>query len=248
MIINADCDIAQSKNSGHISWVEIIPASTYLDKYWAWDQAVKTLKKQSNNILQQVNSAIHKINPQLNELDSHNLHQWIKEHGAEKMCTQINIRDENILNRLIACENFLKTNREQFSFDALTILCAAFGTEAKKLQTEALKYLGRTADFPDFVLVPGMPGQMEQAFVVMLRNIMGWRQDYIYTSETAALIRDDRYAFYRVGRFSDTLRFQIVQKLCFLFLRIGSSADYDGDCDAVLDLMNNKLWGDGTYV
>lgn len=243
VIINADCDIAQSRNSGHITWVEVVPASTYIDKVWSWERARKLFKKQSAGILQQVNAAVSKADAKLRKLEWDDLCRWLVEASATEVCEQINLRDDKALERLIALEQGLKIGNENFDFQALTRLCDPFGTNANKLLEEAQEHLGRTADFPDFVLVPGVPSQMERAFLVMLRHIMGWKQDSIYTSEAAALINDDRDAFYRIGRFEDTLRFQIVQKLSFLFLRIGSSTAYEGDCEAVLDLMTTEILG-----
>lgn len=243
VIINADCDIAQSRNSGHITWVEVIPASTYIEKTWAWERAKKLFKKQSTGLLQQVNAAVLKADANLRELEWNDLCRWLLEASATEVCKQTGLRDEKATERLSALEQALTIGGENFDFKALTNLCDPFGTNASKLLEEAQEHLGRTADFPDFVLVPGMPGQMERGFVVMLRHIMGWKQNSIYTSEAAALINDDGYAFYRVGRFEDTLRFQIVQKLSFLFLRIGSSTAYEGDCEAVLDLMTTEILG-----
>ena len=42
---------------------------------------------------------------------------------------------------------------------------------------------------------------------------------------------------YRIGRFSDAIRYAIVQRMAYLFFRIGMSDEFESDCDTVAELI-----------
>ena len=45
VVITADCDLANNKHQGHISWLQVIPAKEYWLKFWAPQQLATFSKK-----------------------------------------------------------------------------------------------------------------------------------------------------------------------------------------------------------
>jgi hypothetical protein len=124
--------------------------------------------------------------------------------------------------------------------DGLSTLlsCAeALSQKCEKILDDAKRCLEQPGGFADYVFVPGIPGNKSEGFVVRLRDISGTPETDVFRSIAEAKISDRPHSFYRVGRFSDTLRYQIVQKMAFLFSRIGSPPAFEEDCRTAAKLL-----------
>ncbi|MBW6494156.1 MAG: hypothetical protein K0B16_06305 [Burkholderiaceae bacterium] len=237
MILNADCDIEQRKNSNQITWLEIISADRFLEEYWAVDQLKKFLEKQISPICDQLNAALRKNNPELRILDADQLCRWLSEDEPQKILQKIGVQNPQLCDRLLALRLALRIEVADGNLHAFKKCSAINGAKKEKLSADIKSFFKNGGGFADFILVPGIPGDMSCGFVVLLRQISGTTEADIYRSEVAARVDNRPEAFHRIGRFDDGLRFQIVQKLAFLFSRIGSPREFEDACDIATELL-----------
>lgn len=236
-ILNADCDIEQRRNSNLISWMEIISASRFIERYWASEQLEKLTKKQTGPICDQLNALIKAKNIKSRSLDVQDLVQWLKDDGADAVVAGIDVKDETLKGKIQAIDEALRLERNGDGLSVLLKCAGVFSSKASKTLDDAQRSLEQPGGFADHVFVPGIPGSTSEGFVVRLRDISGAPEGEVFRSELLAKINDQPNAFYRVGRFSDGLRYQIVQKMAFLFSRIGSPSAFEDDCRAAAQLL-----------
>lgn len=93
----------------------------------------------------------------------------------------------------------------------------------------------------DYLLVPRLPGHDGIGFVINLRDIRSIPIDHVYTSRINYKLSDTLGGMYRIGRFSDFIRFGICQRLAILFSRIGMTKEYEDECTIIGDLISGDL-------
>lgn len=229
-ILNADCDIAQKKNSNLISWMEIISATQFIERYWAVEQLEKLIQKQVGPICDQMNALLKSKDVNLRRLEANELIQWLKDEGATPIIQTVGVEDAKLRSQITAINTALNIKYDGDGFSSLIECAKAFSQKAERIVDAAKSGLENPGGFADYVFVPGIPGSTSEGFVVRLRDISGVPESCVYRSEAEAKINDQPMAFYRVGRFSDGLRYQIVQKMSFLFSRIGSPRTFEEKC------------------
>ncbi len=234
-ILNADCDIVQKKNSSVISWMEIIPADSFIERYWAAEQLARLVQKQIGPICDELNALLRRKNVDLRSLETLDLLQWLQEEGADPIIDSLSVKDVSLRAKITAIDAALRPNSNGLS--ALLVCAATFSQKREKILDEAKRYLEQPGGFADYVFVPGIPGSIPNGFVVRLRDISGVPETEVFRSLAEAKINDQPHAFYRIGRFSDGLRYQIVQKMAFLFSRIGSPPAFEEKCRAVAQML-----------
>lgn len=231
-ILNADCDIEQKKNSSLISWMEIIPAAQFVERYWAKMQTDKLVKKQLGSICDQLNAVIKKEENKLRDLEIEELFQWLQDEGADSIIETIGVTNVDLREKISAIDAAIRSNGKNDGLSTLIQCAEVFSKKREKILDDAKRYLEQPGGFADFVFVPGIPGNISEGFIVRLRDISGISETDVFRSFAEAKINDQPEAFYRVGRFSDSLRYQIVQKMAFLFSRIGSPKAFEERCRA----------------
>lgn len=237
-ILNADCDIEQKKNSSLISWMEIIPATKFIERYWAKEQLDKLVRKQLGPICDQLNAVLKNKEVDLRRLEALDLLQWLQEEGADSIVGSIGVTDNKLRAKLTALGEALPPDGDGLS--TLLNCAAAFSQKRERILDEAKRYLEQPGGFSDYVFVPGIPGSRSDGFVVRLRDISGVPETDVFRSIAEAKIQDRPHSFYRIGRFSDRLRYQIVQKMAFLFSRIGSPQTFEEDCQVAAKLVVDR--------
>tara|TARA_R110000868_G_scaffold43803_8_gene147010 strand:+ start:26028 stop:26885 length:858 start_codon:yes stop_codon:yes gene_type:complete len=236
-ILNADCDIEQKKNSSLISWMEIIPADRFIERYWAKEQLDKLVQKQLGPICEQLNSLLKSKDASLRLLETADLLQWMQEEGADQIIDTIGVEDVKLRARITAINAALCSNGDSEGLSDLLKCAETFSQKREKILDEARRCLEQPGGFADYVFVPGIPGSKSEGFVVRLRDISGVPETEVFRSIAEIRIHDQPHAFYRVGRFSDGLRYQIVQKMAFLFSRIGSPRAFEEECRVAAQLL-----------
>ena len=103
------------------------------------------------------------------------------------------------------------------------------------MTTRFRQAITRLDGFPDFVLVPNVPDGDAKGYVVILRRIYGAKETDVFKSERDARLNDRPDALHRIGQFHDAVRFQIVQKMSFLFSRIGASEQFEAECSQAIE-------------
>ncbi|MFC4214131.1 hypothetical protein ACFP4H_21460 [Pseudophaeobacter arcticus] len=227
-VLNADCDIEQRKNSDRISWIEIIPAEEHIATRWAQRQLKDEVDKRAPALSDELNACIKRQDLGLEKLDKTDLISWLQEQSGREVADLVGINKEETIRRLEALALAVRATGSYL--EELVQLREAFGSQRVKVLEAARKSLTTSDGFPDIIFVPGLPGFMEQGFVLRLRDIFSIEQRHVFQSYPDWKVRDEREGFFRTGRFSDQMRYQIVQKMAFLFLRIGAPEAYDNHC------------------
>tara|TARA_R110000787_G_scaffold16622_76_gene52167 strand:- start:18932 stop:19774 length:843 start_codon:yes stop_codon:yes gene_type:complete len=234
-VINADCDLANKKHQGHISWLETISTKQYWMNYWAPLQLIKFSEKQGKQICDQVNSIIKKNKIKTDKLNHEKLTKWTSRQEPEEILASLGVSNSKLLNSIEAFKKSITQITDENALDILESCQKLVGQDISKNSTEFQKFIVKQEGFPDFFLVPNLPEGDARGYVVLFRRIHGSEESSIYRSLMEARVNDEPGAFHRIGRFSDGVRFQIVQKLSFLFTRIGSSKEFENDCEQVVE-------------
>ncbi|WP_374491261.1 hypothetical protein [Zoogloea sp.] len=237
MILNADCDIAQKRWGSNFSWISIIPAIDYLNEIWSAEQCRSLWnEKRVKNFLSDTNSFLHKKNPEFSEIDIAALLEWFRSYTTTteffsaigKTPSQSEELDADFIRLAfnIQCSGMSPGDRIRKIWEITHKKPCEIN---KKLQNALIK----TDGFPDFFFLPTMPNKDSNGFVALLRTINSSPHNRLFKTEVDARINtvSDQPAFFRFGRLTDAVRYQVVQKLTFLFSRIGSHPKFEDACN-----------------
>lgn len=237
MILNADCDIAQKKWGNSFSWITIIPAIDYLDEIWSAEQCRIFLEeKRVGKNLKDINDFLKKKNPDYSEMNLRIFCEWLQEYDSsndffiaiQKVPTKNEISDIDSIRLAfgIKCQEMTPGDRIRKIWELTN---KSQDDINKKLQNALLK----TDGFPDFFFLPTIPNKNIDGLVALLRTINSAPHDRLFKSNVDARINtsSDQPVFFRFGRLADAVRYQVVQKLTFLFSRIGSQPTFEIACN-----------------
>ena len=234
-VINADCDLANRKNQGHISWLEIVPTEVYWQTFWAPQQLATFARKKSQQLCDQLNSILSKQDAGLKKLSHELLVDWVQRKRPEEIVSSLGVENKILLKELTVFSMAVRDNGESNSLDVLEACQTFLGQSTEKMAASFRQFITRMDGFPDFFLVPNLPDGDAKGFVVLLRRMNGANETEVFKTELDARLNDRPQALHRIGRFQDDVRFQIVQKMSFLYSRIGSSKAFEADCSQVVD-------------
>jgi hypothetical protein len=243
IILTADCDIANNKHGNIYNWIEVISARDFLEKIWAKDQLNKLIEKQGENLVKFLNAAIFRTNNTLDSLTLESLNDWLQEKTADDIFASLFINNENELKKLKAIR--LALGYEEESIQNLPRLERArelFGQKRDALFSSANNSLNSFGDgFSDFFFIPDLPLESKDlGYVALFRNIYSVEKNKLFMNKLDARTHDD--SFFVIGRLEDRIRFAIMQKLSFVFLRIGMDDHYEEECKISRDLLIDKIF------
>ena len=89
----------------------------------------------------------------------------------------------------------------------------------------------------DYILLPTLPTEAGIGFVVLLRDIRTIHHSELFVTRFDMRIRDGQRGMYRIGRFNDSIRYAIAQRMAFLFTRIGMTEHFETECKSAADLI-----------
>jgi hypothetical protein len=239
-ILTADCDIAQGKLGRCYSFVEVVPASQYLEEIWAPDQIVKLQDKQARVASEQIAAVMKRSDLPLS-MTSAVLLAWLRDQAPTEIEAATNKSgrpfDQSLIDKLKALHVTADATITKPSFERLCEAKRLLGEDGDRIRKAVRDAFQGDRGFPDYFLLPELPGVAGYGFVVMLRAIRSVAVDDLYPSLLDARIEGRNDAFYRVGRMSDGIRFAITQKLTFLFSRIGLPTSYEKECRSAVELL-----------
>lgn len=239
-ILTADCDIAQRKNNDRFTWLEIIPAHKYLEFHWATDQLRRILDRHGKIACEGINAIIKRSENQFSELTPSSLSAWLDTSSPEEILSAVSQgtakADTKLLNVLRAVRIAKPHNDGAICLRRLREAWSLLGRDRKSQQSAMREAFDSERGFPDHVLVPDLPSVTGYGFVILLRHIESLSGTELFRSEADARINGQPQSFYRIGRFSDSLRHSVAQKLAFLFSRIGMTTDYEDSCSLATEL------------
>jgi hypothetical protein len=94
----------------------------------------------------------------------------------------------------------------------------------------------------DYLLTPTLPSETEVGFVVMLRDIRTIKPSDLFATRLDLRIGNGgESGMYRIGRFSDFIRYAIAQRMANLFSRIGMTEKFETECEVAAGLTLETL-------
>lgn len=242
VIITADCDIAQNKAGGRITFLEILTISEYLAGPWATEQIRKFVKTKGEKLLKQINATIDKPGSAFAPLSENSFLDWIRESepaeilnflDSDKLNTPANISTLKALQIALG----YKSEGDESMFERIKRAWTTAGENDRSQIDKIQSAFGGNSGFPDYFLLPELPEKEGIGFVVQLRSIHSFQAIDLFYTEADARIAGKPYAYYRIGRLEDAIRFAIVQKFAFLFSRIGMAPDFEDSCETATALI-----------
>lgn len=240
IVITADCDIAQKKNGERYTWLEIVPMAAYVEGPWAQEQLRKLSEKRSKGVLEYLNGQIRKRDPSLTALTHKALVLWLRSKSAEEILASTTGKSpaagDKQLRDLQAFALTVSSDETRSAFSRLKGAWTLYGTDEKSQQDNVRNAFKDSGGFQDYFVLPELPRETGLGFVVMLRSMWSLMANELYLTEQDARINDRSYAFHRLGRLNDGIRFSITQKLAFLFSRIGMPTTFESACETVAEV------------
>ena len=214
----------QSKASDRLTYVEVVSTRDYLERIWIPDQLQRFIKKQAIPVAEELGAVMRRSKLSF-ALGEDQLLEWLRLRDIDAIEKALNRTgkpfDAKLLNKLNALRCVVRTEAYQSPLTQWIALRDTLGESKEKQATELAGALAGGGGFPDFFMLPELPGATGVAYIALLRFIQTVEASQIFTSEVDARVQDRPDALHRVGRLTDGIRFAITQKLAFLFSRIG---------------------------
>lgn len=236
MILNADCDIAQDRWGSNFSWINIIPAITYLEEIWSAEQCRLFLTdKRVAATLLNINKFLKKSGPNFQDMDLRSLCEWLKEYdnsadfflkiGKTPSANEISDLDFIRYSSNIKCLGMTPGDR-------VRKIWGLTNKDQEEINKKLKNALLKTDGFPDFFFLPKIPNKDNNGFVALLRTIESSPHERLFKNDVDARVNasSSQPVYFRFGRLTDAVRYQVVQKLTFLFSRIGSHPTFEEAC------------------
>lgn len=244
LIITADCDIVQLKASDRLTYVEVVSTREYLERVWIPDQLQKFVRKQARATAEGL-SAVMRRSELPFTLGEDQLLDWLRVRPIEAIDNAVNRTGKPLDKKLLQNLNALRCALGCDSYEGTIARWRALRTilgETKERQAADLAgALAGGGGFPDFFMLPELPGASGVGYIALLRFIRTVDSNEIYASEIDARVRGRPDALHRVGRLTDGIRFAITQKLAFLFSRIGLPSHFEDASKSAAALATESL-------
>ncbi len=247
VIITADCDIAQEKMGEFFTYLVIRSARDYAEQVWASQQMSAMADRYGSFAVEQILRADRERDLSAAPLTFGELSEWVRADGVDAVLNAVKIGQSVIRKKVaIALEIVTLASDETTTFSTpLERLRACWIFEGKKepehrgLVHNALKQRQMRSDY---MLTPTLPSETEVGFVVMLRDIRAIKPNDLFASRLDLRIGNgSRAGMYRIGRFSDFIRYAIAQRMANLFSRIGMTEHFEVECEIAAGLTLETL-------
>lgn len=243
-VLNADCDILQSKSGHHLTYLEIIPATLYLEEIWAPAEIQKLAFRNAKFISDNFLSLIKKSSIEC-DMSPEILIRWATYSTATTISNAVNKTkrplDPRIQEMLHILCNTLNKNHSQSNLDKLSVLLGKGKPDSAALRQAIFQSLDGNRGFPDYFFLPDIPQAEGIGHVILLRDVKSVSISSVFLNATDMYISGKHHDFLRIGRLADRIRFSIVQKMTFLFSRIGLPNSFEEQCEAALTLLSEQV-------
>ncbi|WP_454882635.1 hypothetical protein [Sphingomonas oryzagri] len=244
LIITADCDIVQSKAADRLTYVEVVTTRAYLERVWIPDQLQKYVKKQVKGAAEELTGLMRRSGLEL-AMSADQLLDWLRDRPVEAIDKAVNRTgkplDAKLVKTLTGLRCALGADADRKPLGQWRALRDILGEPVDRQSADLASALAGGGGFPDFFLLPELPGASGLGYVALLRFIQTVHADKVFTSEVDARIQGQPEALHRVGRLTDGIRFAVTQKLAFLFSRIGLPSHYEDACKSAAALAAESL-------
>lgn len=225
VIITADCDIAQEKMGEFFTYLVIRSARDYVEHVWASEEISRLVDRHGRVAVEHILRADQARDPNATPLTFAELSDWVLADGADAILNAVMISQAAIRKKVATALEVLALvdDRRRTHSTPLKRLRACWTCEGKKepehkgLVQNALRQRQMRSDY---MLTPTLPSETEVGFVVMLRDIRAIKPSDLFASRLDLRIGNGgNSAMYRIGRFSDFIRYAIAQRMANLFFK-----------------------------
>ena len=247
VIITADCDIAQQKMGEYFTYLVIRTARNFVEEVWAAEELAKLENCCTDIAIEEIQRADQTRDPDADPLSRAEVLDWLRSDGTQSILDALGIANVRLRGKIaIALDVLAAVDAKSEGCETpLQSLRSCWCIEGRKLPEQcgilqnALKQRQMRAEF---MLAPTLPTESELGFVVMIRDVRAIRTRDLYKNRLDLRIADaSSSGMYRIGRFSDFIRYAIAQRMANLFSRIGMSAKYETECEAAAGLTLESL-------
>lgn len=245
VIITADCDIAQDKMGPFFSYVSIISLEKYLTDVWAFEEVQRLRTRHSQAAITAIALADRRRDPEVNTLEQHDLVDWLQSSGATAIIEAVCLSEREQKNALVSLrivEIIEKTKDTDCDLLQTLLECWTVQGKSEKEQRSLLAAAAEQRQMRmEYLLLPALPSVDGLGFVILLRDVRSISIGEMYRSRLDFRLRSAGVGMFRLGRFSDALRYLVSQRLAFLFSRIGMPRSFEIECESAADLVMESL-------
>jgi hypothetical protein len=229
------------------TYLAIRSARDYAEQVWASEQISVLVDRHGPVAVEQILKADQARDPNAAPLTFAELSEWVRADGAEAVLNAVKISQAAIRKKVATALEILVLANDctQTYSTPLERLRACWTREGKKepehrgMVHNALKQRQMRSDY---MLTPTLPSEREVGFVVMLRDIRAIKPTDLFASRLDLRIGNGgEAAMYRIGRFSDFIRYAIAQRMANLFSRIGMTVQFEAECEVAAGLTLETL-------
>lgn len=239
VIINADCDLANRKTDGVISFLPIYGLSEYLRKFWMFEH----LEGQRNQIQREILAicGVEKENqPALNDW----LHDEDNNRIVENLATEFDLSGKAVSRLKAQVEKYIEVFSSNLTssnqFKKLCSYQSNPGDFAKKQVQAAYKNLGE-----GHLFINEIRGMRQLGYVIRMRRIYSLEEDRIFRSPKDYLLSDRTGSScgIRTCRLSGVFQFKLAQLFAYQFSRIGLPDEFREMHSLILEDTATQLLG-----
>lgn len=214
IIINADCDLAQKKNDGIVSYLPVYSLRDYVTIFWSEGFLRGKISAAINRIME--------VKSLPNE-DRARLENWIKEVTPEEiidaLCGEVNHKNALEIRRQVDVAHICLTCED--GFNAIRLLASKENKPEKFLADrvkEALKHAEESHLF-----ISEIPGEVELGFLVRLKRIYSMEERDCFKSKAQHNARapDIGWSAYRTAKLTGPMKYKFVHLFAHQFSRVG---------------------------
>ena len=227
IIINADCDLANRKNDGIISYLPVYSLRDYMAKFWSEG----FLRGKTSEALKRLMD-ISKLPAEEKAL----LEDWIREENPEivieGLCKQTTSRNAIEVKRQVDIAHICLTCEDRF--EAIRILASMDNKPDKFFADRVREALKHSED--SHLFISEIPSATEMGFLVRLRRIHSMDESHCFKSEAqhCARAKDIGWSAYRIARLTGPMKYKLVHLFAHQFSRVGLPTDTESYASLVV--------------
>ncbi|QNN65564.1 hypothetical protein H9L12_02975 [Sphingomonas rhizophila] len=241
ILVTADCDISNSKHGGELTLILAYPPSRYLRDFWCRMECGRLKAKLSRQVLEAANqSFVGRGGAKL--LDEDGLQLLLSTFEPEALADRLKFeagkKREEFLEKIEALK-LMDVILDEEQFDILKKASLLLGHSKKTIESSFLSVLDDRKGPADIFHLPALPDLGHGPLIVRLRSFISISENDVGTSTVS--VEDTGPKYIRCARLADNVRFAMIQKMAFLFSRIGLSADYENDLRSRLKATESEI-------
>jgi hypothetical protein len=247
VVVTADCDIAQEKMGEFFTYLVIRSAREYVEHVWAREEISKIAERNGRIAIDLIHRADQMRDSSATPLTFSELLDWARSDSSDAILDAVTINQPAIRKKAgTAIEVFALTDLRMGDYRTPLERLRACWTRGDRKEPEqrglVQNALRQHQMRTEYMLTPTLPSETEIGFVVMLRDIRAIKSSELFPSRLDRRIGNgSTSSMYRIGRFSDAIRYAIAQRMANLFSRIGMTEQFESECEVAASLILDTL-------